>query len=230
MDDGQDVTPEGEPEQQPCHQRKQGAALLLLPPADGEHERPGAERQHLDVVAVVAQAVVRDVGGSERRVEARGHGRRCVAGEQAEPVDGAHEERVEEDRDQGEGPGGIDDRGEGRGEVGFEAAAVRHAGDEDVMGHAVAGMERHDPRERAVRRRVAGRSVPRQRKTKEEGEGDDEQGAAAGSRGSWPAQGRPARAQPRERQEDCGKGEHAGRHGGQRAAGVAGQGRTRRGR
>ena len=125
--------------------------FLLAPPPRGHHQRPRAERQHLHVVSVVAEAVARDERGRERRVEAGRHrGPSRPAGEKSQPIQRGDEPRIENHGDERERTRGIDDGRERGRQVRFQAAAVRHVGNEHEMLGPVADVEGDDARQRAV--------------------------------------------------------------------------------
>jgi hypothetical protein len=179
VDHGQDVAPRSQAEEKARAEGERRPPDRLVDPARAEPQGPGPEGQHLDVVPVVAEAVLGHERGGEGRIEPggqRGPGPRAPPGQ---PVDGGHEQRVEEHRDEAEGPGRLEDQGKGRREVGLQASAIGHVRDEHQPLDPLPDPDGHDPRQRAVGRRVPSGALERQGQPEQDGKPHDQEETGA---------------------------------------------------
>ena len=216
-DDREDVAPEAEAQEQPRGQGETRAVVTLARPARGEPERPGAEGQHLHVVAVVAEAVAGDEGRAEGGVEAGEQRRAGARHEEREAEEAGDVGEVEQHGDEGEGAGRVENGGERGGQVRLEAAAVGHVGHEDLPRAPVRDVQGHDARQGAVGRDRRSRTLHDHGETKEEGQQQHQDQQTGGRGGGRPGEDRPARPEPGGRGEERGGEEGQRRHGGQDA-------------
>ena len=155
-------------------------------PADHEQQRPGTEGQHLDVVPVVAQAVPGHEGRGEGRVEPRAQhrGSRRPRHEGGEAHHRGHEARIEEDRGQGERPGGvIDDGGQEGGEMRLEAAAVGDTGHEHEVLGPLQEAEHDDAGQGPVGRHRSRGPLDDEGQAEKDGQGDGQPAVSRGQEG-----------------------------------------------
>ena len=140
------------PSRTPATRAARGRRAILVPRHDAE-QRHEPEGQHLDVVAVVAQAVPGDEDGREREVDARGEGEVRAPPRPLREEEGARRRTGNRTRrTPAQRPGGGRRRApRARGQVRLQAAAVRHVGDEHEVLEAVADPQGDDAGQRAVR-------------------------------------------------------------------------------
>ena len=193
---GKDVAPERKAEQDAGHQGQHTSGPVLDPCRYGKQCRR-AQRQDLDVIAVVGDAVSREKRRREREVEAGCEGEvRAPPRPLGEEKRRAHEHAIEKDGRQRKGPRQLDDEPEGRGQVRLQAAAVRHVGDEHEVLEAIPYAPGDDARQRAIRRDPCRGAVPHQRQAVAKGECDDERQLPGRVRGHHRQERRAAGAQP----------------------------------
>ena len=204
------------PRRRPAAKASRARALVLAGPAGGEPQRPRAEREHLDVVAVVAEAVAGEEGRAEGGVEPREEGRPRPGHEEGQAEEPRDVGQVEEHRDEGEGPCRVHDEREGGRQVRLQAPAVGHLRNEHEPLAAVRHVQGHDAGQRPVGRHRRRRPADHHGQAEEEGERQHQQEGGRGRAERRGGERAPAAPQPGEPGEERGGQDGQGR---QRAEG-----------